>query len=163
MLAPEDVVAQLRAVRQRIAEVTPLTQQQRRALRSHAELPNDVVQASINAIGASEHVEQALGQPAEDVRQLAEEANRWTAVADELRAMLKGIDGANLIRRKRVGLLAMQAYVISRQLARDPSNAQLLPHVQEIKRLRSLARRRKPAPQPPQSLQTPEPPQPVES
>jgi hypothetical protein len=166
MLAPQDVVAQLRTLRQQIAEVTPLTAQQRRTLRKHATMPNVVLQASINAIGASDYVQQAVGQPADEVRQLAEEANRWSAVADELRAMLKGIDGANLVRRQRVGLLAVQAFGISRQLSRDPNYADLLPHVEEIRRLKNLGRRKKPAPQAPQSPQSPqtaEPPQPAES
>jgi len=39
------------------------------------------------------------------VRQLFDEANRWTAVEDELRGMLNGVAGANLIRRQRVALV----------------------------------------------------------
>jgi len=144
-LSPDEVVAQLRALRQQVGEVTPLTKQQRTALRGHAALPNGVVQASINALGASDDVQQVLGQPVDDARQLAEDANRWIAVEDELRAMLKGIAGANLIRRQRVGLLSVQAYAITQQLVRDPRNAGLLPHVEEIKRQRSLGRRKKPA------------------
>lgn len=158
-LPPEDVVAQLRGLRQQIGEVTPLTEQQRTALRAHAALPNGVVQASINALGASDSVQQILGQAADGVRQLAEEANRWTAVEDELRSMLKGIAGANLIRRQHVGLVSVQAYVISQQLARDPRNASLLPHVQEIKRLRALGRRKKTATPAPQQPPAPAPPQ----
>ena len=156
-LSPEDVVVQLRGLRQQI-EVTPLTKQQRKALYAHAAVPNDVLQASINAIGASDLVQQALREPADDVRHLAEDANRWTAVEDELRGLLKGVAGANLIRRQRVGLLSVQAYSISQQLVRDPRNASLLPHVQEIKRLRGLGRRKKPAtpaPQQPPALATP--------
>jgi hypothetical protein len=50
----------------------------------------------------------------------------------------------------------VQAYLISQQLARDPNNAVLLPHVQEIKRIRGLARRKKkPAPQAPLPLPAP--------
>jgi hypothetical protein len=160
-LSPEDVVVQLRGLRQQI-EVTPLTKQQRKALYAHAAIPNDVVQASINAIGASDLVQQALQEPADDVRQLAEDANRWTAVEDELRGMLKGVAGANLLRRQRVGLLSVQAYSISQQLARDPRNASLLPHVQEIKRLRGLGRRKKPATPAPQQPPAPATP-PVDS
>src|SRR6266852_4876992 len=150
MLAPEGVVAQLRIVRQQIAEVTPLTREQKKALYRYAALPNEVLQASINAIGASASVQQALGGPA-DVRQMTEDSNRWTAVEDELRGMLQGVAGANLLRRQRIGLLAVQDYVICRQLARDPSHAVLLPHVQEIRRLRSLTRRKKPAPPAPET------------
>ena len=149
-LSPDEVVAQLRALRQQIGEVTPLTKQQRKALYAHAAVPNGVVQASINALGASDGVQQVLGQPVDEARQLAEDANRWIAVEDELRAMLKGVAGANLIRRQQVGLLSVQAYAISQQLVRDPRNASLLPHVEEIKRLRSLGRRKKPAKPAPQ-------------
>jgi hypothetical protein len=156
-LAPEDVVALLRNVRQQIAEVTPLTREQRKALRTQAGLSNGVVQASINVIGASDLVQLALRQPADDVRKLVEEANRWTAVEDELRAILRGITGANLVRRQRVGFLAARAYGISQQLARDPGNADLVPHVEEIKRLKKLSRRKKQAPQTPPTPQTPTP------
>jgi hypothetical protein len=161
-MSPEDVVAQLRNLRQHIGEMTPLTKLQRRGL-THATLPNSVVQASINALGASADLQQVLGHPADDVRQMAEDANRWTAVEDELRGMLKGIAGTNLIRRQRVGLLSVQAYVMSQQLARDPNNASLLPHVQEIKRLRALGRRKKPATSAPQPSPAPVPPPRFES
>jgi hypothetical protein len=73
---------------------------------------------------------------------LCDEANRWTAVEDELQMMLNGVSGANLIRRQRIALITAQAFTIGSQLARDPANAVLVPHVQEIKRLKSF-----PAPQ----------------
>jgi hypothetical protein len=155
MLTPEQVVEQLRVLRQQIADVAPLTKAERDVARHQARVPNSVVQASINVIGASEGVSQAVGQSAGEVRQLVEETNRWTAVEDELRGMLKGITDANLSRRKRTTLLAAKAYLIGQQLARDPGEPSLRPHVQEIKRLRALARGRKPAAQPPQPPQSP--------
>jgi hypothetical protein len=142
-LTPEAVVEQLRAMRVQIGEVTPLTAEQRRTLRNRAHTSNPVLQASINVIGALDNVSQALGQPAGDVRQMYDEANRWTAVEDELRTMLSGVAGANLIRRQRVALIAAQAFSIGSQLARDPAHAVLVPHVQEIKRLKSFKRRKK--------------------
>jgi len=153
-LTPEAVVEVLRAVRAQISDVTPLTAAQRRALRSRTRTTNPVLQASINAIGALEIVSQAVGQPASEVRQKYDEANRWTAVEDEVRALLSGIIGANLIRRQEVALLAEQAFNISAQLVRNPANAILVPHVQEIKRLKSFARRKKPAPSPGTPLST---------
>jgi len=147
-LTPEAVVEGLRAMRAQIGEVAPLTRAQRATLRSHTRTPNPILQASINVIGALDNVSQAVGQPADDVRQLFEEANRWTAVEDELRAMLSGVAGANLIRRQRIALIASQAVSIGAQLARDPAHAVLVPHVQEIRRLRSFTRRKK-APQAP--------------
>jgi len=144
-LAPEAVVDQLRAINTQISEVTPLTAAQRRALHGRLRTSNPILQASINVIGALDNVAQAVGQPAADVRNLYDESNRWTAVEDELRTMLNGVAGANLIRRQRVELLAAQAYSIGAQLARDPANAVLVPHVQEIKRLKSFSRRKKAA------------------
>jgi hypothetical protein len=154
-LTPEQVVEQLRVLRNQIADVAPLTAVEREAARLQGRVPNTVVQASINVIGASEGVSHAVGQSADEVRQLVDETNRWTAVEDELRGMLKGISDANLGRRQRAGIIAAQAYLIGQQLARVPGNAVLRPHVQEIKRLRALARGRKPAAQPPQTPQSP--------
>ena len=142
-LPPEEIVDQLRALSMRMGEVTPLTAAQRKALRGRLRTSNPILQASINVIGALDNVSQAVGQPADEVRALENEANRWTAVEDELRKMLNGVTGANLIRRLRVDLIAAQAYTIGSQLARDPANAILLPHVLEIKRLKRFSRRRK--------------------
>lgn len=93
------------------------------------------------------------GQPADDVRRLSDEANRWLVAEAELRAMLNGVAGANLIRRQRIALIAGQAFNIGTQLARDPANAVLVPHLEEVKRLKSIERRKHAAPAP----ATPEP------
>jgi hypothetical protein len=148
LLTPEAVVEQLRNMRTLIGEVTPLTREQLKTVRNNVRTSNPILQASINVIGALDLVEQAVGQPAEEVRQLYEDANRWTAAEDELRMMLRGIAGANLIRRQRVALLAGRAVSIGTQLARDPAHAVLVPHVEEIKRLKSFKRRKKAAPAP---------------
>jgi hypothetical protein len=160
---PESIVAQLRATRAQIGDVTPLTPEQRTTMRNRARTSNPILQASINVIGALDNVSQAVGRPAEDVRQMYDDANRWTAVEDELRTMLSGVAGANLIRRQRIALIATQAYSIGSQLARDPAYAVLVPHVQEIKRLKSFSRRKKaaqapgsPPPSPALGTQAPE-------
>lgn len=155
-LAPEAVVEQLRALRGQIGEVTPLTSSERQLLRRRAKTSNPVLQASINMIGAHDQVSQAVAQPADGVRRLYDESNRWTAVEDELRTMLEGVAGANLVRRQRITLIAGQAYNIGTQLARDPANAVLRPHVEEIKRLKRSTRRKKggEAAQPPSPAQS---------
>jgi hypothetical protein len=155
-LTPEAVVDVLRATRARIGEVAPMTVKERRVLSRQANTPEPVLQASINVIGALENVSQAVGQPAADVRQLSDDVNRWSVVEGELRSMLNGVAGANLIRRRRVALIAGQAFNIGEQLARDPANAILVPHLQEVKRLKSVKRRKKAA----QAPGTPPPPAP---
>ncbi|HEY2090547.1 MAG TPA: hypothetical protein VGJ81_01565 [Thermoanaerobaculia bacterium] len=54
-------------------------------------------------------------------------------------------------------LITAQAYSIGTQLVRDPANAELLPHVREIKKLRAIGRRAKPTPQQPQGPSKPMP------
>jgi hypothetical protein len=145
-LAPEVVIDQLRAIRAQLPDVTPLTSPQRAALRKAANIPAEVLQASISVIGASDDVASAIKQPVGDVHALQDESNRWSAVEDELKALLNGVSGSNLVRRHRLALIAGQAYAIGTQLTRDPANVLLVPHVQEVKRLKKVAQRKKPHP-----------------
>jgi hypothetical protein len=154
-ISPEVVVEQLRAIRARMADATPITPGQRRVMRWTAESHHEVVQSTINMIDFSTPVQQALNRPAAGVRDLQQDSSRWSAVEDELRSLLQAVAGANYIRRHQLGLITAQAYSIGAQLVRDPVNADLLPHVREIKRLRAIAHRRKP-PQP-SPAPTPEP------
>ena len=134
-ITPEELVAQLRAYRERIPDYGQLTipaaQQRRRA----ASLNTGFVISTINAAGASETVQAAIGQTPADLQSQQSDIVRWSAVEDELRAMLKGVAAANLVRRHRLGTVALQTYSISRNLVRSPQHADLLPHVQEMKRL----------------------------
>ncbi len=141
--SPEGLVDQLRVVRQQFGDLPVLTPQQRSNFRSLVRGTGSSVQSSINVIGASDTVSQAVGQPATQVQDMVTEANRWTAVEDELRAMLTSISDANLQRRHEIALLSAQAYAIGTQLARKPENGGLQPHLKEIKRLRGLGRRKK--------------------
>jgi len=149
-LPPEEVIAQLRLLQSQIEDVAPLSQAQRTLLLQRVRLyTKPVLDASINVIGVLDNVSQAIGQPLDDVRQLQDDLLRWDAVIDEARAFLKGIEGGTLIRRQRLTLIATQAYAIGTQLAKDPENAVLLPHVEEVKRLKRVSRRKKANPSPP--------------
>jgi len=159
-LTPEEVISQLRTIRSQIEDVAPLTQDQRKLVRQRLRnQTKSVVEASINVIGVLDNVSQAIGQPLGDVRQLQDDSLRWEAAADEARAFLKGIEGANLIRRQRLSLIATQAYSIGTQLAKDPAKAVLVPHVEEVKRLKGVLRRKKAtqAPQTPPTEPAPAP------
>ena len=151
VLSPAEVVTQLRVLGKQIPDITPLTTQERLAMRGMARVPPPVVRASVTVIGASEVVQQAVGQQPEHVSQWLSDAEEWSAVENELRAMLKNVVDANLVRRQRAGLAASRAYIIGRQVARDPQNADLRPHVEEVKRQKSLARRKKSAAQTPET------------
>jgi hypothetical protein len=145
-LSAEEVIAQLRTLQSQIEDVAPLPREQRSVLKERLrKQPQHIIDAAINMVGVLDNVSQAIGQPLDQIRELQEAALRWDAVADEARAFLSGIEGANLNRRQRLALIAAQAYMIGSQLARDPAKAALVPHLEEVKRLKGVSRRKKPA------------------
>lgn len=154
---PEQVVEQLRVLRASIPDVAPLTADQRKAVRNASRVPPDVLHAQIDVIGASDRIEAAIGQPSEEVRLLADEHARWLTVEHELKALLSGVGGGNLIRAQRLRLLGAQAYAIGSSLAKNPENSELVPHVAEVRRLKRIAGRRKTAPPQEPAPQTPPP------
>ena len=141
VLTPEAMVEQLRAFRRQIPDYVQLTRTEATFMVRAANVDPLFVQTTINAVGASSLMEGALGRPAAELRQEAEDVGRWSAVEDELKALLKGVQAANLTRRHRVGITALQAYSISQQLVRRSENADLLPHVAEMKRTNRFGRR----------------------
>jgi hypothetical protein len=147
-LSPEALIAELRTLRSQLDDVAPLSKEQRALVKQRLRtFPKLVVEASINVIGVLDNVSQAIGQPLDEVRRMQDDSLRWEAAADEARAFLKGIEGSNLIRHQRLALIATQAYAIGSQLAKDPDKAVLLPHVEEVKRLKGFSRRKKKASQ----------------
>jgi hypothetical protein len=118
-LTAEGVISQLRAIASRIEDLAPLKSEQRKLVRQRLRPhPKSVVEASINVVGVLDTVSQAIGQPLEEVCQLQNDSLRWEAAADEARAFLRGLEGANLIRRRRLAVIATQAYAIGAQLVK---------------------------------------------
>jgi hypothetical protein len=154
-VAPAQIVEQLRAVRATITEIAVLTPAQKRKVANKLKfVGTDVQQAQINAIGSTEVLSDAVGVSMEEVQIMADDTNRWTLVEDELRGMLAGVEGANLLRRQQLEAITSRSTGLATQFARDPKySAAVLPHVLEIRRLKRLARGKKAATAP----QTPSP------
>ena len=153
-LTPDQIVEHLRMLRQHVPDFGPLPVPDARALRRTAHVDADFMQKAINTIGASEYVTGAIGRKAETISAERDDVGRWSAVEDELRAMLDGVAAANLARRHRIGLFSLQAYSISRQLVRNPEHAALLPHVEGMRRTIRFGRRRRPQPDTPPATDT---------
>ena len=143
-LTSEAVIEQLRALMSQVEEATPIPKEQREILKARTRRqPPHIVEASINVIGTSATVAQAVGQPLDEVRQLQAEAIGWDALAAELRTYLKAVESLSVVRRQRLAFIGSQAYLFGSQLAKDPANADLLPQIEEIRRLKALARRKR--------------------
>jgi hypothetical protein len=143
MLDAREASAELRVLRQRIPQVPALSKKERKAIWQRGDVSVPVTQASINIITANETVAQTLKIPAEEIRSMLLEANSWDGFIVELRGLLEGVSDANLIRRERIAILTAQAYNIARELVRDPEHDELREHVDGIRRLKRLGRRRK--------------------
>ena len=156
-LTPEEIVEQIRILRLRIPQYVHLPIPDANAIRRAAHVSIPFRDAAINTMGAAPDIGQAVGYSSADLRREADESVRMSAVEDELRATLNGVTASNLVRKHRIGLAALQAYSITRQLVRKKENAHLLPFFKEMTKLNKFGRRR---PTPPE--QTPQPANPAD-
>jgi hypothetical protein len=155
-LTPEQLVEQIRALRSSIGALVSLTGVERERLRrATTRVSNDALQAQINII--SGEIETILDVDAAEVRRMVDEDNRWSAVEDEAKSLFDGLQGANLVRRHEIVLVASQASAIGSSLARSPKNVALASQVKEIRRIRRATLRKKPSQQqePAPGTQTP--------
>ena len=120
-----------------------MTPDQRRDLRDRTKRARPSIDTAITALGMSDKIAAALGRSTTDVNELIAATARWGTVEDDLKSLLNGISSANLARRYQLGLIADQIFAVTKQLIRSPENANLLPIVNEMKRLRNLERRTK--------------------
>ncbi|HYC91301.1 MAG TPA: hypothetical protein VEO54_18920 [Thermoanaerobaculia bacterium] len=143
MLTPEEAVAQLRALRERIPEFLQLPNtRSTRELRRKARLNVEFTREAFGVVGASEVVQGVIGNSPDELHQAETEMARWIAVESELNALLRGVAAANLVRRERLAQAALQAYNVSSQLVKQEEYAFLLPHVERMRRLPKFGRRR---------------------
>jgi hypothetical protein len=141
-LDPQAVIEQLRVMRDQLPAIAPMTAAQRKVIRDSGRLSEEIVQLSLSLIGESTMIAGAVGREDEDVRGLIDERDRWMGVVSEVKALLNGIEGANLIRRHTIATVAWRAYMLALQLVKSPEHAHLLPTIEEIKRLKSYERRK---------------------
>lgn len=145
-LTPEQFVEQLRVLRLHVPDFGPLPKVSANALRAAARVPAEFVLASINTVGTSKPIAAAISIDNVALLGEREDVARWSAAEDELRTLYEGVAAANLARRHRIGLAALQTYSIARQLVRRKDHADLLPHVENMRRTNPFGRRRPAAP-----------------
>lgn len=141
-LSAEEVVSQLRALREQIPDFILMPSSEIQPLARAGSVTVEFVHAAINALGASPALHAALGRDAEALRVETENTARWSQVVDELEALRLGVVGSMRVRRYRVGTAALRTYQVSRHLARDKENAALLPHIDAMRRAAKFGKRR---------------------
>jgi hypothetical protein len=143
---PAILIAQIRAVRDAIPDFTQLTVPARQSLATVAATNPEFIRASINSVSESPNVQSALGRTPEDLRQEAGVVQSWDDLEDEVRALLAGVEATNLVRRNRLGEAALAIYAFARRLVRQKEHANLLPHVETMKRLNRFGNKKAKAP-----------------
>lgn len=148
-LTPEQIIEHLRIVRDHVPDFGPLPPPESVAMRNVARVHPEMIHAAIHTVGAAAGVMATIGRGVEELRQEEADVGRWRAVEAELEALLSGVKASNLARRHRLGLTTLQTYHITRQLVRQKEHADLLPHVQAMRRANRFGRRRREADVPP--------------
>jgi hypothetical protein len=153
-LTPDEAVEMVRELRDRLPIPDP-TDVAVSGRRRAAQVDPAFASAAVNAAGAVEPVQTAVGYTDGQLRDEMDAGTRWSQFTDELRALFAMATHADTIRRQRIGLAALQIQKICVQMARDGRNRDALaPHIAQMKRTNVFRRsRRKPRSQqpPPQS------------
>ena len=154
-LTPEQIMARLLELRDGILlppSASAPAALQRRLAHVHPEFVN----AAINATGVSDAVQTSLGRTDEELRLELDTIARLTACKDVALSVLEMLGSLITVLRQRLGLAALQAYQISRQLIRDDRHApRLNAHVAEMRRLNRFGRRRPKPAAPPEPVEAP--------
>ncbi len=144
LLTPDAVLAQLVALRQQIPDFTQLQIPDAKLLRPAASVRPEFIRSAIDTVRNSDKVQGALGRTPDDLQAEALESDQWSSVEAELRALLKGVSAANLLRRHKVGTSALQTYTISRQLVRGQNpEVNLIPRIADMRRANRFGRKPK--------------------
>lgn len=143
-LTPDDLAAQLRTMREELAdEIRAMTPKERRDLRNRTKSSRELVLKAITAIDQSEIVRTAVKKDKEAVHQLLAIDARWFQLERELAAFLNEVSSARLARHRELDVLATQTFALVKQLIRGPGNEHLIPIYEDMRHIRREERRKK--------------------
>jgi len=109
---PEVLVEGLRYLQQRIPEFTHLSVQEKRSHARAANLDPEFVESGLHAAGVWRKTKLIAGRSSEELGQEHEVIRRWDEVILEMRAVLDGIEAANLKRKHHLGKAILRIYRI---------------------------------------------------
>ena len=140
---PQELVQRIRAMTEEIPGFQHLDLAKARSLVASVKVTPEFLGIILSAIDASAVLRGSLGEDPEAIRFAAEFHATYSAVIDEAASFERGMRTTAAIWTNKGGTMALQAYQIAQQLIRDPANSELIPFVQEMKRLNKRGKRRK--------------------
>lgn len=136
LAGPEMLVEGFRYLQQRIPEFTHLSWQEKRSHARAANLDPEFIESGLQAAEVWHHTKIMVQRTAEELRQEQDESRRWDQVIVELRAIIDGIEAANLKRKHRLGTAILQLYRMIGICLRNrrPDDVYLRPYYENMKR-----------------------------
>lgn len=142
-ITAEDLVIELRRLRDRIPMFQQLTRREARSMLRVAHLDPEFVDVGVNSISAHGVAASHVGYTEDELRAMQEEHGQWTAVETELEAMAAGVAGANLKRRHIIGTSVLLVYNLFRNLIRQDGHSDLIPWVNRMRETNRFGHKRK--------------------
>ncbi len=145
-------IEEIRAIVQKIPNIViPTSARDGRRLVPTASVPKKFVELTAVAVRNSAPLVRPSGQDLAQDRDLASFAEAYPAVADELEAQAHFLRHSIAAAKSKVGSSALTTYAVARVLAKRPETADLLPHVEDMRKALGRSGRKsksKPAPKP---------------
>jgi hypothetical protein len=144
MLTPQEVLDQLRPLKERIPDFALLPSDElRRIRRAGYDVGHHLTRKAVDMAGDSEVVEQVLDRTADELAQLEDEAVLWREVEITLRILVRGVSTGNAIRRRRLARLVQRAVRVAATLAESPIHEMMATHVEIARKIRKSQRRKR--------------------
>ncbi len=147
LVEPETLIQGLRFLQKRIPGFVQLSIQEERSMARTAYLPAKAVDIGIQSVDVYDKANAVIGMTGEEMRQSRDLSRRWEGVSRELGVLKKGIDGANIARRHRLGLATLDLYAFMRRAAKK-KQTELRPYVEELRRALAETRKKRPRKEP---------------
>jgi len=158
-------VEEIRAFRQQIPNfVIPAFKGERRKLAPAASVPPEFVERVAVAVRNSQALVRGGAPDPEQARDLMSYAEAYGPVADELEALAEFVRHSVTTAKNKAGSDALTTYALARRLAKRPEHAELVPHVDDMRRTLGPPRGPKPKNRrqpPPDTTPPPETPAPA--
>lgn len=143
-------VQELRAMRQQIPNfVIPVDKTERRKLAKAASVPQAFIELTAVAVKNSPSLVRGGATDPEQSRDLLSFADAYAPLADELEALAHFIKHSVTAARNKAGSEALTTFALAQRLAKRPENAELVPHVDDMRRALGARRKAKATSAPP--------------
>lgn len=149
--AAKAVIAKIRALRADVPRFIADVPEERRRLATKASLTDAFLESASVSIQTSALLENASGTDATTLRDSFSFALAWDSVVQEALAFARSVAHTIRVERAKAGSSALDIYAMAQRFSRRKDGAELVPHVQDMRRKLKRGRRKStsdPAPDP---------------